>query len=242
MSGTSEMETSEPGDEGFATSIVSLFHGPLVKIRLEPSNREYTVSKNLLCAESPVFSDTFEGSFSESKKQTAILQEMEGVVSVRSVEALIQWLYFGNIKFDESFEEICIEAAVELARLAEMYEITRIEDPIARYIKRMYTTTGNIHDEYKEYRRYLELEDEEKILGTVLRDSHPVRRLMAQAFVVSYLRRDAHPNGLMTQKCPKFGADLLYEVKLTLDTLSHYDSATVKDPITGKRRHLKWED
>lgn len=47
----------------------------------------------------------FEGSFRESQEQMATLQEIEGVVSVQSVEALIQWLYRRTIKFDETFSK-----------------------------------------------------------------------------------------------------------------------------------------
>lgn len=130
---------------------------------------------------------------------------------------------------------------MELARLAEMYGIIRIESPIAQYIKGIYATSGHLRDD-KKFRRAILPDDKDIVLGTLLRDDHPVRRVMAQAYVVWYLRREPDPNDLMTQECPKFGADLLYEVKLTLDTLSHRDSATVKDPITGKRRHLEGDE
>lgn len=46
----------------------------------------------------------------------------------------------------------------------------------------------------------------------------------------------------MTQECPKFGADLLFELREMLDTLSSRDSATVRDPITGERRYLRRDD
>lgn len=70
------------------SSILPLYHGPSVKLRIQPSNKEYTVSKNLLCAESPVFSRMFNGEFLESQQQTATLEETEDGISVRSLEAL----------------------------------------------------------------------------------------------------------------------------------------------------------
>ena len=62
------------------SSILPLFHGPLVKIHVQPSNWEYRVSKNLLCTESPVFTAMLQGNFRESQEQTATLQEIDGVV------------------------------------------------------------------------------------------------------------------------------------------------------------------
>ncbi|KAJ5977041.1 hypothetical protein N7501_000383 [Penicillium viridicatum] len=129
------MEISEPSIEHFATSTLPLFHGPLVKIHIQPSNREYTVPKNLLCGESPVFLAMFEGSFRESQEQTATLQEMEGVISVQSIEALLQWLYLRTIKFDLENSGEQLSAVIELARVADKYEITGIENQTAKYIK-----------------------------------------------------------------------------------------------------------
>jgi hypothetical protein len=63
---------------------------------------------------------------------------------------------------------------------------------------------------------------------------------MAQALVSWYLQseNEDYPSSIVTQDCPKFGADLLYEVRLALNTLKPISSATFKDPITGKRRYL----
>ncbi|KAJ5977040.1 hypothetical protein N7501_000382 [Penicillium viridicatum] len=240
MSETSEeMEISRPSNEHFITSTLPLTHGPLVKIRIEPSNREYTVSMNLLCAESPVFSAMFQGSFRESQEHTATLQEIPGVLSIQSFEALLQWIYNRTVQFDETFEESCIKAAVELAKLAEMYRISRIEAPITQYIKDIYSTSGHLNGKLC---RSVLPDDEDMVLGTGLREAHPVRRVMAQAFVLWYLHipedeRDA--GDLATQECPKFGADLLFELREMLDTLSPRHRFTVKDPITGRKRYLK---
>lgn len=68
------------------SSIIPLYHGPYVKIRVNPSGDEYTVSKPLLCRESAYFSAMFEGEFLEGHQQTAILDEMEGVISARSLD------------------------------------------------------------------------------------------------------------------------------------------------------------
>ncbi|CAI7608913.1 unnamed protein product [Penicillium viridicatum] len=243
MSETSEeMETSRPSNEHFITSTLPLTHGPLVKIRIEPSNREYTVSKNLLCSESPVFSAMFQGSLRESEEHTATIQEIPGVLSIESFEALLQWIYHRTVRFDIAFEESCIEAAVELAKLAEMYRITRIEAPIAQYIKDIYATSGHLNGEPC---RHIMPDSEDMALGTGLREGHPVRRVMAQAFVLWYLHMpedEREPDDLAVQEFPKFGADLLFELREMLDTLSSRHSATVRDPITGRLRYLMKDD
>ncbi|CRL26907.1 BTB/POZ fold [Penicillium camemberti] len=243
MSETSEgMETPRPSNEHFITFTLPLIHGPLVKIRIEPSNREYTVSKNLLCSESRVFSAMFQGGFRESQEQTATLQEIEGVLSIQSFEALLQWIYHRIIRFDETFEESCIEAAVELARLAEMYGITRIEAPITQYIKDIYAKSGHLNGKPC---RHILPDDEVIVLGTDLREGHPVRRVMAQAFVLTYLqipKDDRDSDDLGTEEFPKYGADLLFEVRELLDTLTYRGSAMVRDPITGRKRYLKKDD
>ncbi|KAJ6190742.1 hypothetical protein N7519_000763 [Penicillium mononematosum] len=236
-----EKDTSGSIIEHFATSTLPLFHGPLVKIRIEPSNREYTVSKPLLCNESPVFSAMFKGNFRESQEETATLQEMEGVVSIQSIEALIQWLYLRTINFDidTRFHELHIVAAVELARLAEMYGITKIEPQLAQYVKGRFAKCGYRHKKIRIGRAVLP-DTDDWILGTFLRDGHPVRWIMAQALVFWYLRNEneEYPGFDVAQGCPKFGVDLLHEVRLALNTLKPISSATFKDPITGKRRYL----
>lgn len=180
----------------------------------------------------------FQGSFRESQEHTATLQEINGVLSIQRFEALLQWIYHRTVHFDEIFEESCIKAAVELAKLAEMYGITQIEAPIAQYIKDIYTTSPHLNGKCC---RSILPDDEGKLLGTDLREGHPVRRVMAQAFVLWYLhcpKDDRSLDEFMTQECPKFGADILFELREMLDTLSSRDSATVRDPITGKRRYL----
>ncbi|KAJ5244308.1 hypothetical protein N7489_004404 [Penicillium chrysogenum] len=128
-------ETDKESVRPFFTEKLPLYHGPLVKIRLQPSGCEYTVSKGLLCEQSPVFTAMSWGRFREAQEQVVEIQEMTGVVSKHSLEALIQWLYLDSLKFDWHDPEECIESAIELARLADKYGITRIESQTAEYIK-----------------------------------------------------------------------------------------------------------
>lgn len=96
-------------------------------------------------------------------------------MSIQSFEALLRWVYHRTVHFDETSEESCTKAAVELAKLAEMYGITRIEAPIAQYIMDIYATSPYLNG--KCYRSILP-DDHGKPLGTDLREGHPVRRVM----------------------------------------------------------------
>lgn len=108
----------------------------MVRMSKSKSNlvTKYTVSKRLLCEESPYFSAMFEGEFSEGQQQTATLEELEGVVSVRSLEALLQWLYLRKVKFNLEDPGDQLSAAIEFARLADMRNITGMESQPAQYI------------------------------------------------------------------------------------------------------------
>ena len=62
----------------------------------------------------------FNGEFSESKDQAAILEDIEQVESERSLEALIQWLYIGKVKYDLNYNADPTEhisAIIEFVRL-----------------------------------------------------------------------------------------------------------------------------
>lgn len=110
-------------------------HGPFVKIQVKPGNYGYLVSKRRLCRESQYFLAMFEKDFKEGQEQTGTLEEIEGVISARSLEALLQWFYLRRVKFELEVPEDQILAAIELARLADMCSVTGLESRISRYIK-----------------------------------------------------------------------------------------------------------
>ncbi|KAJ5718012.1 hypothetical protein N7488_003658 [Penicillium malachiteum] len=68
-----------------------------------------------------IFAARFKGDrFKESQELAADLEEQEHVVTVRSVEALLRWLYTRNVGFDIRDPRDKITAAIELARLADL--------------------------------------------------------------------------------------------------------------------------
>jgi len=61
---------------------------------------------------------TFEGTFQEGEQQSTTSTEMDGVVSIRSFELLLQWLYLGRVNFGELTPEEAVTATIEFVRLA----------------------------------------------------------------------------------------------------------------------------
>ncbi|CAG8892923.1 unnamed protein product [Penicillium egyptiacum] len=178
----------------------------------------------------------FEGGFREAQEQAVNLKEMEGVVSRRSLETLFQWLYLGCVKFDIEGPSKRISAAIELARLADKYDITKLESQTAEYIKEIIIANIPPGDKEKltpsNSNTHL-LEEEDIISASLLRDGHPVRHLLAAASVKGYLQSKDHHFPNPAQECPKFAADLLHEVRLALNTLR--PRAAFTDPIGGEQ-------
>ena len=185
----------------------------------------------------------FENEFKEGQKQTATLEEIEGVVSARSLEALLQWLYLRTVKFDLEVPEDQISAAIELARFADMCIVTGLESQMARYIKKILIAnpkpsffTGR-HVNINSYC----LTPQHIISATFLPQGHAVRRTLAAASVEGYLRDENYKFRQETQEYPTFGADVLEEVRKTLNglTLAQWE-ATFEDPLSGSRMKLKY--
>ncbi|OQE17456.1 hypothetical protein PENFLA_c024G10783 [Penicillium flavigenum] len=236
-------ETAKESAEPFIPGRLPLYQDSVVRIRIKSIGCEYTVSKELLCAQSSVFTAMFEGGFREAQQQTVDLEEMEDVVSKKSHKALFQWLHLGFIGFGIHCDpEERIEAAIELARLADKYEITRIESQTAQYIKE--TIIANRLPADNQGRVPIDsnthlLGEEDIISALMLRDGHPVRHVLAAACVRGYLQKEKHDFASTAREYPKFAADLLHEARLALNTLTPLRSSIFKDPIGGKKWYLE---
>lgn len=55
------------------------------------------------------------------------LKEEEDIVSTRSFELLVQWLYVGRVIFDELPLEETVTTTIEFVRLADMCKVTGME-------------------------------------------------------------------------------------------------------------------
>jgi hypothetical protein len=213
--------------------ILPLYHGPSVKLRLQPSSREYTVSKDLLCAKSKVFSAMFNGHFRESAEHTATLEEMEGVVAARSLNTLLQWMYLGvlNIGYPTADLDPRISAAIEFARLADLYDITGLEDEVAGYIKKELPKSWPLSSAFYLTSRHISW-------ASCLPRGHAVRRVLAAASVARVFL-DGGGFAKMTEEYPTFAADVLQEMKLEFRFNElHGTKVAYTDPITGKKVYM----
>lgn len=73
----------------------------------------------------------------EKRDYTLNLEEIKGVVTSRSLEALFQWLYLQALNFDPEFPGHHIADVVELARLADKYSIARLESVTGECMKKI---------------------------------------------------------------------------------------------------------
>lgn len=218
-------------------SFLPLYCGPCVKVRIGPGGQEYVVSKAILCKHSSYFVAMFEGGFREGHAQSTTLTEEEGVVTQRSFEMLVQWLYLGRVLFNESTPTESVTAILEFVRLADMCDVTGMEIVMAEHIKAI--LLANPAPEIEGHRdpdtNTCCLTYQHVTSAALLPDGHPIRKVLAIAAVEGYIRRNEHKFLKEIRDSPNFAADLLLEVKETLMTVVSSGSIiTFKDPFSGK--------
>ena len=116
----------------------------------------------------------------------AELEEMEYVIWVRSVQALIQWLYCRVVKFSIEDPGEHITAAMELVRLADKYDIVGLETEMGEYIREIIVANPHPMGTNSASRRDTNtywIAHEHIISASYLRHGHPVRRILAKASV-----------------------------------------------------------
>jgi hypothetical protein len=232
-------------------SLLPLYTDPYVKIRIGNKDRGYRLSKALLCKQSKYFAATFEGAFREGEDQSTTLVEIDGVVSTRSFELLVQWIYLGRVVFGELEPAEAITATIEFARIADMCAVTGMESLMAERIKAIIIANpARQSDKYYpkprgplEYDNTYCLTSEHITSAADLPDGHPVRQTLAAAAVEGYLLQDDHKFSKEMREVHNFSVDLLKAVKATLKTLSRdgYSSGKgiiVTDPLRGEKFHL----
>lgn len=183
----------------------------------------------------------FNGEFLESQQQTATLEETEDIVSVRSLEALCQWLYQRAVRFGIEDPEEHISAAMELTRLADKYDIAGLKGTMAQYIKDI--LKDNPHPQTPDYWRHVDnntyyITRDHIASASLLPREHPVRRVLAAASVEGFLRSTKHKFSEETHAYPSFGADLLQEIRFVLHSGKGHRAGTFEDPISGQESNF----
>ncbi|KAJ5586943.1 uncharacterized protein N7459_002708 [Penicillium hispanicum] len=220
--------TESPGDE-----IYSLYHGPLVKIRVcdkqDEKYHDFTVSKNLLCKHSSYFKAMLEGQFRESDEQTVTLPYLEGVVSIRSFERLLQWLYRGEVNLGSETPAEEIAGVIEFSRLVDMCNVSGIESEMGQRVKQILIAHGDCGD-------YSKCIDSQHILSAInLPATHVVRSMLVSASIEGYLRNKESDLSELLKESPAFASDLLVKLQPILGGLSVAGNTLgFKDPISER--------
>ncbi|KAJ5466444.1 hypothetical protein N7530_010231 [Penicillium desertorum] len=182
----------------------------------------------------------FKPGFREHEEQAATLQEEADIVSARSIQALIQWLYTRIINFGTKDNSECVSAAIELARLADKYGIIGIQSAVADKIRKVICSRNNQNGSFLRDNT-ASLKSAHIISGTFLPRLHPVRRILAAACVCGYLQQKNYKFAQEAEDHPNFAADLLREVQPALDTASVFRERvfTVRDPVDNAETRLQ---
>ncbi|CAG7951606.1 unnamed protein product [Penicillium salamii] len=239
MVNTDKPYEPETSAEYFVSNILPLCNGPSVTLRLKPSNKEYVVSKTLLCAESPVFSAMFNGNFKESQQQEVTIEEMKDIVSVPNFQAFVQWLYQRTIQFDIEDPEKNISSAMELARLGDMYKIHRLEQDMAYYIRQILLSDLDPDEDEPPTWRFPGantdcLNHDHIVSATLLPPGNPVRTLLVEACVDGFLRVPNHKFSKEIMEYPSFGVEILQVVgRLVHEPRDNDEMFYFADPISN---------
>jgi hypothetical protein len=172
------------------------------------------------------------------------LTEIDGVVSTRSFELLVQWLYLGRVVFGNLTPKESITATIEFVRLADMCGVTGVGSLTAEHIKAIIKanpappqTPASIYSGKKrdpDTNTYC-ITSQHITSAAFLPEGHPVRSILATAAVEGYLRHDNHKFREEAQNIPNFSVDLLKAVRTTLKKLTYKDYKILfEDPISGK--------
>ncbi|KAH7378139.1 hypothetical protein BKA64DRAFT_250384 [Cadophora sp. MPI-SDFR-AT-0126] len=78
-----------------------------------------------------------ESGFQEGAELSTTMEEIDGVVSTRSFEMLVQWLCQNRIVFGDLPPAEMIAASIEFARLADMVGLTGVVSMTAEHIRQV---------------------------------------------------------------------------------------------------------
>ncbi|TVY43738.1 hypothetical protein LCER1_G008780 [Lachnellula cervina] len=225
--------------DSFASSVLQLYTGTQVTIRIKGENwaKEYKVPKGLLCKQSPYFAAMFEGKFREGEEQSATLEELEGVVSVRSFETLLQYLFLGKIVHPGEAKREEIGHVIEFMRFADMCGVTGVEEVMSTRLKDIIVKVCPYYNwdaqQSSETENPTGVTVENISAAANLPSGNLVRRVLAETAVRDFFQGNMVDFWKETcQAIPSFGLDLLEATRDTMATVRHdrYNMRFV-DPI-----------
>ncbi|PYH78301.1 hypothetical protein BO82DRAFT_291516, partial [Aspergillus uvarum CBS 121591] len=201
--------------------VLPLYHGPQVTIRIGSGGPTYSLSKDLLCKKSTYFSKMFEGQFKEGKSMSAVLGD--DIVSEESFELFIEWLYTGQFKLLQQTRSDQISCLIEVARFADMSDITDLTYAMVMSIKQVLMEDPD----WKQSRDSWSASPKSALMLKHVKTEHlksvdklptgnPVRRVLVLASVEPYLIADDFKFLKDIVLCPRFTYDLLVETRRIL--------------------------
>lgn len=208
-----------------------LLGGPQVAISVGPTGGVYHVSRDLLSARSSYFAAMFqENSFKEGIEKVAVLEEMEGVVSSRSLDSLLQWIYRDNASFESTELPDIISEMLEFLRMADMCDVHGMEKPVTRYI------LAALKKADFSQRSKILLPHHISSTGR-LPVGHPLRSVIAKAIMRPFFEEGDFPFFDELSQVPSLSGDFLKEVRAMI-----HHSHPVAKKIPFQILHVKYQD
>ena len=203
----------------FLFRTLPLFNGPRVKLRLVPSGSEYEVALDLIREKSLYFANMFQDCFIEGAEGEATLEEIDGVVSPRSIEGLLEWMYREKIILKSTDLQDQLSEGLELLRMADMCDVYGMEQVFTDHMQNFLRNV-----DLKERLKAILPQHIESV--SLLPRSHPFRPVMAKVLALSVIENKKL--SLSVSKYPSICADILGELR----TIFHSASVT---STRGKR-------
>ncbi|GAQ43781.1 hypothetical protein AtubIFM55763_003883 [Aspergillus tubingensis] len=216
MAESDNKQNPDTSDEGLYDFMVPLCPGPYVTIQVGNNGAKYKVSRPLLCRHSSYFRAMFDSCFKEGNEQAVTMHKIRGVVTERSLLMLLQWLYLNRIEFPSQIQGRCINAYIEMARLADMWRITGMEQLLADKIKAIITSSiprVNLSCAGGENGKVRLLTSSHIKSASMLFKGHPVRSLIAEASVGPFILMDNFKFARELRENANYAGDLLDELK-----------------------------
>lgn len=152
----------------------------------------------------------FKGNFIEGIEGEGTLEEMDGVVSPRSLENLLEWIYREKISFASTEYQDVISEILEFLRLADMCDVHGMEQVTADYLEDMFRM-------FKYDDRPANIILPQHIAATgLLPDEHPFRLAMAKCLIRPFVEDYRFQFFDELSQLPEFSIDFL---KLVRDML-----------------------
>ena len=185
--------------------MLPLVNGPRVKLRISSSEKEWDVSVTLLGESSSYFAKMFQGDrFIEGKEREATLEEMDGVVSTRSLQHLLEWVYMDRLSFTSEMPPDLLSEALEFLRIADMCDVHGMEKSTADFVSDLLTKPSSEPVILPQHIKSISL----------LPKRHPIRPIIAKKLANSFFHAQDFPYFDELSDCPSIGAEILKEARL----------------------------